>query len=93
MTQTAARGSSGIKLLDHYLDKNYRAVARRARLRSGWRTAIAALPIEKCDAVPTTDPQAHMHGAAAPAHTDIKKWHVARQITPDNANPAAHDEN
>jgi hypothetical protein len=48
--------SSGIKLLDHYLDRNYRAVASSGTVAvwlANGETPIAALPIEKCDAVPT----------------------------------------
>jgi hypothetical protein len=48
--------SSGIKLLDHYLDRNYRAVASSGKVAiwlANGETPIAALPIEKCDAVPT----------------------------------------
>ena len=48
--------SSVIKLLDHYLDRNYRAIASSGKVAiwlANGETPIAALPIEKCDAVPT----------------------------------------
>jgi hypothetical protein len=52
----ASARSSGIKLLDRYLDRNYRAVASSGKVAiwlANGETPIAGLPIEKCDAVPT----------------------------------------
>jgi hypothetical protein len=47
--------SSGINLLDHYLDKNYRRVASSGKVAiwlANGETPIATGPIERCDAAP-----------------------------------------
>jgi hypothetical protein len=47
--------SSGIKLLDHYLDKNYRRVVSSGKVAiwlANGETPIVTGPIERCDAAP-----------------------------------------
>ncbi|MBV8507459.1 MAG: hypothetical protein JOZ11_16845 [Alphaproteobacteria bacterium] len=47
--------SSGIKLLDHHLDENYRRVAASGNVAiwlAKGETPIATGPIERCDAAP-----------------------------------------